>query len=267
MYRGSATQAEFTLMTDMTQWLGDGFLPFSCIFFFFTKDCRYLIFSFSPIRSAKSHQLKFTLISRTYGAAFAELLQSRSRIHEPTVSLRFPGTILRVLRLEGSIYIVHILHISFKPHFLKSISRGDCEQQGGKLLRLQSQYVQEFGLSIRYPQLYKEKACRIYSISSEHAESHPCFFFSSSYLSPCLSFPLSTILRVLHSPCSSLSINLLYVQLLFCFQYPPSNLTKLYLFQSCLFLRTVHSSIPTHLPIPLSVSYYLQALSDLFPCR
>jgi hypothetical protein len=64
MYRGSVTQAEFTLMTDMTQWLGDGFLPFSCIFFFFTQDCS---FSFSPIRSAKSHKLKLTLICRTYG--------------------------------------------------------------------------------------------------------------------------------------------------------------------------------------------------------
>jgi hypothetical protein len=38
----------------------------------------------------------------------------------------------------------------FQPPFVqwgvKSVSRGDREQQGGKLLRLLSQYVQELGL-------------------------------------------------------------------------------------------------------------------------
>jgi hypothetical protein len=45
--------------------------------------------------------------------------KSRSRIHECTISLRFLGIILRVLRLKvsNSIYVC----------------RGDCEKQGGKV--------------------------------------------------------------------------------------------------------------------------------------
>jgi hypothetical protein len=54
----------------------------------------------------------------------------RSRIRERTISLRFPGIILGVLRLEVSLY---------------NVGRGDYEYQGGKLFCLN--YVQEFGLS------------------------------------------------------------------------------------------------------------------------
>ncbi len=43
------------------------------------------------------------------------------------------------------------LQISFKPLLpkggVKSVSRGDCEQQGRKLIRLCLNYAQEFGLS------------------------------------------------------------------------------------------------------------------------
>ncbi len=41
---------------------------------------------------------------------------SCSRIHERTISLRFLGIILRVLRLEVSVYNF-LLHTSFKPLF------------------------------------------------------------------------------------------------------------------------------------------------------
>ncbi len=53
--------------------------------------------------------------------------------------------VLRLLRLEVSLYNVYITN-HFKPHLLKgggggvkSVSRGDCEWQGGKLLKLLSQ--------------------------------------------------------------------------------------------------------------------------------
>jgi hypothetical protein len=47
-------------------------------------------------------------------------LPSRSRIHERTISLRFLGIILRVLRLEVSVYNVYgTLQTSFNPLFLK----------------------------------------------------------------------------------------------------------------------------------------------------
>jgi hypothetical protein len=179
--------------------------------------------------------------------------------------VRFLGIILRVLRLEVSIYIVHILHNSFKPHFLKSVSRVDCGKKGRKFLRLLSQYVQEFGLSIRYPQLYKDNA---EYISSEQCTKPPVS--SSLYLLIFLFvflFPLSKILCVLYSPL----VLFLHIHLLFCFLYPPSYLTKVYIFQYCLFLRTVHSSIfythPSPYTLYLSVSCNLQALSDLFPYR
>jgi hypothetical protein len=57
------------------------------------------------------------------------------RIHERTISLRFPGIILRVLRLEVSLYIVYITN-QFQTTFakgrgargeVKSVSRGNCE--------------------------------------------------------------------------------------------------------------------------------------------
>ncbi len=59
--------------------------------------------------------------------------------------MRFLGIILRFLRLEVSVYNDYITK-QFKPTFaggggggLKSISIGDLERQGGKLLRLLSQ--------------------------------------------------------------------------------------------------------------------------------
>ncbi len=71
-------------------------------------------------------------------------IRTRSRVHERTVSLRFLGIILRVLRLEIS--IDKCLH--YKPlsnHFClggaggeKLVRRGDCEYQRGKLLRILS---------------------------------------------------------------------------------------------------------------------------------
>jgi hypothetical protein len=69
---------------------------------------------------------------------------SRSRINEPTVLMRFLGIILRVLRLQVSVYNVYITN-QFQPAFtqggrgVKSVSRGDSEYQGGKLLRVLSQ--------------------------------------------------------------------------------------------------------------------------------
>ncbi len=69
-----------------------------------------------------------------------------SRIHERIVSLRFLGIILRVLRLEVSVYNVNITN-QFQPAFtqggrgVKSVSRGDSEYQGGKLLRVYSASV------------------------------------------------------------------------------------------------------------------------------
>jgi hypothetical protein len=49
---------------------------------------------------------------------FRLLIISRSRIHERTISLRFLGIILRVLRLEVSVSNVYIT-TSFKPLLLK----------------------------------------------------------------------------------------------------------------------------------------------------
>jgi hypothetical protein len=66
--------------------------------------------------------------------------------------VRFLAIILRVLRLEISVYIVYITN-QFQTTFaggggggVKSVSRGDCELQGGKLLDFCPKYVQEFGL-------------------------------------------------------------------------------------------------------------------------
>ncbi len=59
---------------------------------------------------------------------------SWSRINERTISLRFLGIILRVVRLEVP-YTMFTLHASFSPLLLKGwgekkpFSRGDCEQQ------------------------------------------------------------------------------------------------------------------------------------------
>jgi hypothetical protein len=73
-------------------------------------------------------------------------------MHEHTISLRILGIILRVLSLEVSVYNVYITNL-FQTTFaqggrgvIKSVSKGDCEYKGGKLLRLLSNYVQEFGL-------------------------------------------------------------------------------------------------------------------------
>jgi hypothetical protein len=85
--------------------------------------------------------------------AYAYMLTSTSytvaKIHERTISLRFLGTILRVLRIEVSGYNVYITNqflCSRGERGFKSISRGDCEYQGEKLLGLCPNYVQEFGL-------------------------------------------------------------------------------------------------------------------------
>jgi hypothetical protein len=68
----------------------------------------------------------------------------RSRIHERTISLRFMG-ILGVLRLKVSVYNAYITH-QFETTFARGWGggrgvkcRGDCEQQGGKLVKLLSQ--------------------------------------------------------------------------------------------------------------------------------
>jgi hypothetical protein len=59
----------------------------------------------------------------------------RSRIHERTISSRLLDIILRVLRLEVSVYNVYITN-RFQTTFaqgeggggvVKSVSRGDCE--------------------------------------------------------------------------------------------------------------------------------------------
>ncbi len=47
---------------------------------------------------------------------------TRSRIHERTILLRFLGIILRVLRLEASVYNVYITN-----QFQTAVSTGDCE--------------------------------------------------------------------------------------------------------------------------------------------
>ncbi len=56
----------------------------------------------------------------------------RSRIHERTISLRFLGIILRVLRLEVSLYKVYITNqfqttFAKKGGVVKSVRRVDCE--------------------------------------------------------------------------------------------------------------------------------------------
>jgi hypothetical protein len=56
----------------------------------------------------------------------------RSRIHKRTISLRFLGMILKVLRLQVSVYNVYItkqFHTTFAQGVggVKSFSRGDCE--------------------------------------------------------------------------------------------------------------------------------------------
>ncbi len=63
-------------------------------------------------------------------------------MHERTISLRFRGIILRVFRLEVSVYNVHITN-QFQTTFaggggggVKNNGRGDCERQGGKTLKV-----------------------------------------------------------------------------------------------------------------------------------
>jgi len=61
----------------------------------------------------------------------------------------FLGIIVRVLRLEVSVYNAYITN-QFQTTFaqggrgVKSVSRGDCEYKGGKLFFCPN-YVQEFG--------------------------------------------------------------------------------------------------------------------------
>jgi len=62
---------------------------------------------------------------------------NRSRIHERAISLRFLGIILRVLRLEVSVFNVYITN-QFQTTLaqgegIKSVRRGDFEPHGGKL--------------------------------------------------------------------------------------------------------------------------------------
>jgi len=71
----------------------------------------------------------------------------RSWIHERTISLRFLGIILRVLRFP---YTMFTLQTSFKPTLLKgeggkSVSRCDCDKEENSF----PNYVQEFGLSLK----------------------------------------------------------------------------------------------------------------------
>jgi hypothetical protein len=49
--------------------------------------------------------------------------------------------ILRVLRLEVSVYNVYITNQFQTTFTVKSDSRGDCEWQGGKLFRLLPQHT------------------------------------------------------------------------------------------------------------------------------
>ena len=72
---------------------------------------------------------------------------SRSRNLERTISLRFLGIILRVLRLKVFVYNVDITN-QFQTTFaqrggggVKSVSRGNCEEQGEKLSRFLSQIL------------------------------------------------------------------------------------------------------------------------------
>jgi hypothetical protein len=71
------------------------------------------------------------------------LIFQKPKINKRTILLRFLGIILRVLRLEVSVYNVYITN-QFQTTFahgwgVKYVSGGDCEYQGGKLLRLLSQ--------------------------------------------------------------------------------------------------------------------------------
>ncbi len=90
----------------------------------------------------------------------------RSRIHERTISLRFLGLILRVLRLEVFVYNVYITN-QFQPTFAhrglgaKSISRGDCEYEA-KLLKLLSPITSKNSVSGRmYRNSVKHSGMRI----------------------------------------------------------------------------------------------------------
>ncbi len=70
--------------------------------------------------------------------------ECRRGTHERTISLRFLGIILSVLRLEVSVYKQISTHFArwrrgVGGGGVKSFSRVDCEQQGGNLLRLLSQ--------------------------------------------------------------------------------------------------------------------------------
>jgi hypothetical protein len=50
---------------------------------------------------------------------FVSRSESRGRIHERNISLRYLGKILRVLRLEVSVYNVNALKTSLQPLLLK----------------------------------------------------------------------------------------------------------------------------------------------------
>ncbi len=75
-------------------------------------------------------------------------VESRSVIHEHTILFRFLGIILRVFRLEISVYNGPVSnHYYSRERGGGSVSRSDCEKQGGKLSKFGPNYVREFGLS------------------------------------------------------------------------------------------------------------------------
>ncbi len=68
------------------------------------------------------------------GLYLYEIPQSWSRIHERTISLRFLGIILRVLRLEVSVYNVYITNqfqttLGWEEGGVKPVNTGDCNSK------------------------------------------------------------------------------------------------------------------------------------------
>ncbi len=86
----------------------------------------------SPYRKVSDFLVFFSLVLVFTASRFILICVSRSQIHGRTVSLRFLGIILRVLRLEVSSYNVYITN-QFQTTFaqvgrgVKSISKGVCE--------------------------------------------------------------------------------------------------------------------------------------------
>jgi hypothetical protein len=88
----------------------------------------------------------------TFPTIFGSKLFSRSRIHELKILLRFLDIILRVLRLEVSVYNFFTLQTSFTPLFsmeeweLNPLVKVTVNSKEEKLLILFPNYVQEFVL-------------------------------------------------------------------------------------------------------------------------